>query len=406
MASSHQTSFEEYCKEKDEGEDSEAGKNMTATTRNYYNQFCALQKRISKNTLGTVDPFKRFEQLSFKVCGEPTNNPDKFSHMSTCIEVAEFVEKFTEVADALVVGMLSPEFISIWGGMRFFHLLVQAQGSDTLVEGITKAVAEGAEAGKRGIVSGLFDETVSMVVSNLAVLLNTIGNLFRRTFSFVFRQIFEEATVDMLSTAATWLAASATYYADLGFDVLLSAGELALPVVDAFFILQLVGTLMETIFDAWDPCDFKDQINAPTMAKITTVMNEQFRNAFLSGNESFVDPLGNVFIRSGFPMEYALEQGFLQGKIGQDKFDERSAYHTAIYLQNLRTNSVGEPIVWPHESKAAPLVTQSFYNRLGHKIGRLLSGGNTRVSNWLQRFSPVVIAVLAVLVIFCVYLLI
>ena len=167
--------------------------------------------------------------------------------------------------------------------------------------------------------------------------------------------------------------------------------DLINPVMDALFIIQLIGM----VFDALDPCNLNLELDADQLQEFSNAYNNQFRTHVLASIETSINSYGHVSINTAWPIEYYAEKSALL-PFKNDYYDPIRQSLFMKYINTLRVNSDGEPI--RHE-QGGRLITNNDISKIQLATFSAFSNGNTMVENWLLNWWPIIVGILVLLLI-------
>lgn len=276
-------------------------------------------------------------------------------------------EVLAKAVSNMLLGMLTPkglEMLSAMIGINFGAKLaykVVIQSIKTLsIELATMAERSaivGAEAGINAAAANISVVTTELT-SELAAAIIEVGNL----------------TIDFLSTVAGGVGA-------------------------AFMIIQLLSM----IFDTWDPCHYKDQLDDKTIKSFSDAFNTAFREQGLKAYDSFTDSYGRTEYLNIWPVEYTASKFILDQHTNKD-YKNKLTIYMAQYLSALRVNSDGDAIRMPEGGKLLSDMDPTLFRTVEDDISLFLSDGNTVVSNFLVKYWPFFVVIVIIILIFLIYI--
>lgn len=196
--------------------------------------------------------------------------------------------------------------------------------------------------------------------------------------------------------------------------------------LNPLFTLQMVLQITAMIVDKIDPCQLNKALDADTILDYSQSMDKVFKEQILGPESIRVSPYKQYYgaenedsydyirkwpidveVQNLFPtaMRNALERLTDQQKIARDaqmkefgQTEEQSmrlaglqSEYEVLYLFNLRFNSAGQVISWPKEYDDIPDLTPAFLESMRMPFIERFSNNNTVVSTWLQRYSPLIL---------------
>jgi len=163
--------------------------------------------------------------------------------------------------------------------------------------------------------------------------------------------------------------------------------------------LQLLGS----IFDAIDPCNMSEALNADSVKTYNISYNEAFRKNMLVGLNTFKDPYGNITYSTQWPVEYYADDSILVN-MKKDYYMKEYVRYAARYINSLPVNSLGQRIYFPPPGSGT-IIQPSHLQKIGQRLSSDLGGGNTTVSRWIDMHLPIVILALVGLFFLVIFLL-
>jgi len=165
--------------------------------------------------------------------------------------------------------------------------------------------------------------------------------------------------------------------------------EIINPVGDILTILQIIGA----IFDAWDPCDLKSAFGREQLSIINTFMNDGFRDSVLKSSINAVkDENNNIVFINIWPVEY-FSDTILENY--DSNYIRKLTMYQNFYKNNLIYNSEGELIFKEYIN----LPTEKDFITASLQIGKWISNDNIVVSNFFDKWYPLILGILVIFLI-------
>ena len=335
-------SIGDYCKKPDDYINK-----LPDSTITYYNQYCNSLKSLndsSKNNGG--------------------------------IDIGEFGSDVEKGVENFIKTMITPEALSmmaeITGSVALYKLTFK-----TLIPKMIESYTEFSAKFSADLVA---EEGLSEVAVNMASLMT--GMVAEASITFM------DGTVYALGS----IFKAIEIMADGILDLVPVLGEVLMA-------LQLLGS----IFDAIDPCNMSEALNADTIKAYNISYNEAFRKNMLVGLNSFKDPYGNITYSTQWPVEYYADDSILV-TMKKDYYMKEYVRYAARYINSLSFNSLGQPIYFPPPGSGT-IIQPSHLQKIGQRLSSDLGGGNTVVSRWIDMHLPLVILALVGLFFLVIFLL-
>ena len=195
--------------------------------------------------------------------------------------------------------------------------------------------------------------------------------------------------------------------------------------------LQILGM----IFDQWDPCNLKSELDNSALHAIQDQMNsafsQQLKGQFAvttnDGTQIAIDAWPIPYFADAYAMSFILDQGLNKtsktcktdtdcgpaGPAGiqpicgvsgycpvswKDSAQRERHRYQNLYLKSLMTNSDANPIYHlPPNCITNALAASNLFENVAKGIGVSLGGNNTYVENWIAKWWPLIFFVIAVL---------
>ena len=305
----------------------------------YWNQICDLRKTFSPDEL----------KKDFKALGTP---------------VKGLANALPEALEGMIMGMLTPESLGVMAGIMGTSVLTK-KGFTLVVDRLAKGMAvEMTEA----LGEVVMKEGASVAAGNASAALSTL-----------------------LCTAWETEGRFGTW----GLGAILKGAEKfgnLIPVLgEVMMLLQLIGA----VFDAWDPCHLKDQLNKDTIHEYNKQFNSVFRQTVLVQLESHIDAYGNKFYFSDWPISFHADTSIMQSQ-KQKVYGPLMLKYMTRYLNAKRFNSLGQPLCWPQEGNQ---IDNNVFSTISKRVALSVSGNNTVIANWAIKLSPILVCLGVVVII-------
>ena len=217
-----------------------------------------------------------------------------------------------------------------------------------------------------------------------------------------------------------------------GLDVFAAGVESRLDYLGWVMIaVQVLGM----IFDQWDPCNLKSELDNSALHAIQDQMNsafsQQLKGQFTvttnDGTQIAIDAWPIPYFADAYAMSFILDQGLNKtsktcktdtdcgpaGPAGiqpicgvsgycpvswKDSAQRERHIYQNLYLKSLMTNSDANPIYHlPPNCITNALAASNLFENVAKGIGVSLGGNNTYVENWITKWWPLIFFVIAVL---------
>ena len=270
----------------------------------------------------------------------------------------------------LLEGMLTPESMGMIAGFIGLNIASKPIFNSIVNKMVTKFPEEMAEAMSEMIT----EEGASAAAVNASALLTI-----------------------MLDNAIVKTAGDAGVYA---LGVLLKGMEALADIIPVLGEIMMLFQVISMIFDAWDPCNLKDQLNSETIYLFNNNFNIVFRENMLVAVNSFTDPYGNVYFVDSWPVDFYADRGVLSTQ-KEDYYSPLRMKYMTRWLNSRDFNSNNQPIYWP---KGGVQADNNTLDKISKNLSITISDGNSIVANWIYKFFPIIIFVIIIIIILIFYL--
>lgn len=265
-----------------------------------------------------------------------------------------FAQNLAKLPEDILSSMLSPQGLELMGAFLGIDLAGTAA-----INGILRVMANGIgpevleAAGEKAATEG------ALFINN-TILTAVVG------------AALEEGTV----AAAAFAIAS-------------SVADMASEVFAVAMIVQLLGTLIDTL---WDPDGYKHELGAEAMNIIQSHFDEAFANQFLEVMISGHDRFGRPIILDQVPVEYRVDADIQKSATEADNslYQKKMYDYVYEYLSALKINSDGHAM-FPRQKKGelvGPDVLQAYSN----SMALALSDRNVVVASWSKTYWFFIVA--------------
>jgi hypothetical protein len=308
----------------------------------------------------------------------PTNVIDYYNTICTAREgtsqhktnIGDIGKAFGEELLHMIQGLLSPEGIGLISAVMGINF-----ASKQMFEYFVKSLSKSLTGSVADAMAGMVAEGASEAAINCsAILSNFMSTLTLDAFG---------------ESAGKYALGTLLKGAEMIGDIISEVGDILL-------ILQVIGM----IFDAWDPCNLSNALDADTISTFNTAYDLTFRKNVVNIADSIQDVYGNSVLIYVWPLEYFADKGFL-AQAKEDYYSPIRQKFMVMYLQSLDFNSDGEQINWP---TGGNLVTNDILSGLGKTLALEAADENTVVANWLSKWWPLLAFFIMVLIIIIVFL--
>lgn len=315
-------SINEYCKDPEKYKNDPS---LDKQTIDYWNSYCDMEKEAGKK-----------------------NTPD----------LKELSKVAPEAIQALLVGLVSPESLSILGG-TMGYIITYKMAKNALKKWVLgrlddEMIAAATELAKEGASKGV---------------VNT---------SLIFTEAAGKMTVEEVGVE-TFVAAR-----------LIEGAEMLGSIIDEVLIIQMIVQLVGMVLDMWDPCNYNQELDSSTLDTFTDLYNKAFRDNVLIKVESIVDSYGHVTIGNIWPIEFYADRILTNEK--EDHYKKIRFNLFAKYISSLQYNSDGLPINF-EDDPAARLMTNSDFWIVEKTVSTYFANDNTVIANWFLKWWPILLAV-------------
>jgi len=336
-----------------------------------FEEWCKNPSQYSKNLSPTTLTFWKVQCDAIKAASDAIND---ITHIHFPHDLAKNVEK---AASDMIIAMLSPQGLAMISAIYGVNFAVSKTFNVVVTKGFANYFSKSLLKNGINMVEKEFADVAS---ANASALLTGV-------IKYGFRQI--------VSDGVKWIGVNSLVY---GAAFLLKGAEVLFEFLnEALMALQLFGMA----FDAWDPCNLKVQLDAVAIQQYNQTYDEVFRKTMLSTLSTMTDGWGNIYYNDAWPIELYAENAFLLTESGDDDYyDVLQSSLSAYYLSNLKLNAIGQPIcVLVDPGNVKDSLSFNHLQQIEQKIAMNLADGNQVVSNWLQKYSPIIVGVIVIIVI-------
>jgi hypothetical protein len=242
-----------------------------------------------------------------------------------------------------------------------------------------------------------------------------------------------EESIETIAEASEAISKGLDTLSSVPLFTAVGIGEVSIETLIGGIMLLLQVTGM--IFDQWDPCNLKSELDNSALHAIQDQMNTafaqqlkgQFTVTTIDGTQIAIDAWPIPYFADAYAMSFISDQGLNNtpktcttdtdcGPVGpagiqpicgvsgycpvswKDSAQRERHRYQNLYLKSLMTNSDANPIYHlPPNCITNALAASNLFENVAKGIGVSLGGNNTYVENWIAKWWPLIFFVIAVL---------
>jgi len=257
---------------------------------------------------------------------------------------------------------------------------------------------------------GQFGRKATFLLNRL-VFVQCVRNAFHRVVSRTAGRAVGFASVRAFLVVARMIGAAAT----AAIGKILSLLVRLNPILLIVMVISIIGMIVDSI----DPCNLNKTMDAETIRQFSMQMDDQFRdmmilqhNVIFTGMSMSQTGEEEMQFVNQWPIDVKVETLFPYypfNKANQDKdiknarlvefgltdedqddVQEMSIMYQQFYLENLKFNAYGQPLLFP-ENYDPPNIEPETLQLMQQQVNFFFANNNPVVSRWMVKYSPLIL---------------